>query len=196
MDDKIDPRILRTKHQLREALLDLTATTPMDKITIKQLTDHAGLNRGTFYLHYQNLEDFYDDLKEDALDQYYKIIRKLAYPYENRQQFIDPPIGFIKPFEYILENQRFFKVFMSPSGNGFTEQMVDLIKKQFEYAYLIRNYHEAETEIPVKQLYLFAYLASAYVGSLQYWIQRDFDLSPKEMAILFSEISRRGSANV
>ncbi|WP_277471307.1 MULTISPECIES: TetR-like C-terminal domain-containing protein [unclassified Paenibacillus] len=63
---------------------------------------------------------------------------------------------------------------------------------------MIRNHHQQikSADIPVKQQYLFAYLASAYVGTMQFWIQRDFDLLPAEMAILFSQISRLGSAHV
>lgn len=197
MKEKIDRRILRTQQQLREVLLNLAAEKPVESITVKELTYQAGLNRGTFYLHYQDIDDFYEQLKDEMLEQYYMIIKKLGHHIEGRESFVDPPAGFVRPFEYIREHQRFFKVFMGSTGDiRFSQRMIELIKQQFQYAYLAQHRQSEVAEIPLKQLYLFSYLASAYVGSLQFWIQRNFDLSPSEMAILFSKISRLGSANL
>ena len=41
-----------TKLDLRNALSKLLLEQPFDTITIRQLTETAGINRGTFYLHY------------------------------------------------------------------------------------------------------------------------------------------------
>ncbi|MFD1883934.1 TetR/AcrR family transcriptional regulator [Paenibacillus wenxiniae] len=197
MDKKIDRRILRTQQQLKEALFDLAAYQTPDGITVKQLTDHAGLNRGTFYLHYQGMDEFFEQLKEEILDEYYAIIKKLAYTTQDREPFTDPPAGFVRPFQYICEHQRFFTLFMGSAKDGdFAQRLTELLKQQFQYSYLAKNPHKELHDIPVKQLYLFAYMASAYVGCIKFWIQRHFDVSPSEMAILFSEISRLGSAQL
>lgn len=197
MRDKTDRRTLRTRQQLREALFALAEEKSIEQITVKELTERAGLNRGTFYLHHEGMDDFYDQLKTETLEDYYKIIKKLGYRTGSREPFINPPAGFVRPFEYIQEHRNFFKIFLGTNGDkGFTRQMAELLKQQFEFAYLMNQNHNEKAEIPINQLYLFAYLASAYIGSLQLWIQRDFDLSPSEMAVLFSRISRLGSANL
>lgn len=197
MRDQTDRRILRTQQQLREAALALAEEKTIESVTVKELTERAGLNRGTFYLHYQGIADFYDQLKEATLDDYYAIIKKLGYHLGGKEPFVDPPAGFLRPFEYILEHRDFFKIFMGSKGDsGFARQLTDMLQHQFQAAYRGRQRLDERSEIPVKQLYLFAYLASAYVGSLQLWIQRDFDLTASEMAVLFSKVSRLGSANV
>ncbi len=197
MDKKVDRRIVRTQQQLKEALFDLAAHKTTDMITVKELTDHAGLNRGTFYLHYQGIDEFFEQLKEEVLDEYYGIIKKLAYATSDREPFKEPPAGFVRPFEYICEHQRFFTLFMGSAKDGdFAQRLTELLKEQFQYSYLAQNQHKELHGIPVKQLYLFAYMASAYVGCIQFWIQRGFDVSPSEMAILFSEISRLGSSQL
>jgi AcrR family transcriptional regulator len=47
-----DPRILRSRRMLMEALGRLLAVKPLDAISIQEIADEATLNRATFYLHY------------------------------------------------------------------------------------------------------------------------------------------------
>lgn len=47
-----DPRILRSRKMLMEALLRLLNRKEFDHISIQEITDEATLNRATFYLHY------------------------------------------------------------------------------------------------------------------------------------------------
>lgn len=78
MQEKTDRRILRTRHQLRDVLLDLAMQMPLESVTVKILTEHAGLNRGTFYLHYQDIHDFHEQLKNDILEEFHAIIKNLV----------------------------------------------------------------------------------------------------------------------
>lgn len=192
-----DRRIIRTRQLLREVLLDLATEKEIDTITVKELTDRAGLNRGTFYLHYQDIHDFYEQYKNEILEGYHLIIKKLTYSTERREPFAEPPSGYIRPFEYVLEHKRFFQVFMGLKGDtSFARQMTELILAQFHRSFRVRNKHIHAEDIPLKQQYLFAYLASAYVGTIQFWIQRNWDLTPTDLTMLFSQISRMGSAHV
>jgi AcrR family transcriptional regulator len=47
-----DPRILRSRRMLMEALLKLLNHKEFDDISIQEIADEATLNRATFYLHY------------------------------------------------------------------------------------------------------------------------------------------------
>lgn len=47
----------RTKQALAGALKQLLKTRTLDKITVKDITDRAGLNRQTFYYHFQDVYD-------------------------------------------------------------------------------------------------------------------------------------------
>src|SRR5580698_7668194 len=47
-----DPRILRSRRMLMEALVKLLAHKEFDDISIQEIADEATLNRATFYLHY------------------------------------------------------------------------------------------------------------------------------------------------
>jgi AcrR family transcriptional regulator len=47
-----DPRILRSRRMLMEALAKLLTQKEFDDISIQEIADEATLNRATFYLHY------------------------------------------------------------------------------------------------------------------------------------------------
>jgi AcrR family transcriptional regulator len=47
-----DPRILRSRRMLMEALVRLLNQKEFDDISIQEIADEATLNRATFYLHY------------------------------------------------------------------------------------------------------------------------------------------------
>jgi AcrR family transcriptional regulator len=47
-----DPRIVRSRHLLMEALAKLLIHKSFDEISVQEISDEATLNRATFYLHY------------------------------------------------------------------------------------------------------------------------------------------------
>jgi AcrR family transcriptional regulator len=47
-----DPRILRSRQMLMEALLRLLTHKEFNDISVQEIADEAALNRATFYLHY------------------------------------------------------------------------------------------------------------------------------------------------
>lgn len=57
----------QTKSDILEAFWRLYAQKPLDKITIRELTEVAGYNRGTFYLHYQDIYDLFESEKSRLL---------------------------------------------------------------------------------------------------------------------------------
>ena len=100
-----------------EALIKLLEKKDFEYITIKEICETAGVNRSTFYLHYENLSDL---LKETTN---YVVDKHLAYYSYNTEgitegfrnhkksdmifiteEYLTPYLTFIK------ENQRIFKV--------------------------------------------------------------------------------------
>jgi AcrR family transcriptional regulator len=50
--DPTDPRILRSRRMLMEAMVRLLSRKEFNDISIQEIADEATLNRATFYLHY------------------------------------------------------------------------------------------------------------------------------------------------
>ena len=50
--ESTDPRIVRSRRMLMEALVNLLNQKEFDHISVQEIADEATLNRATFYLHY------------------------------------------------------------------------------------------------------------------------------------------------
>ncbi|MCI8557995.1 MAG: TetR/AcrR family transcriptional regulator [Lachnospiraceae bacterium] len=64
---KEDRRVKYTKQVIKESFLKLLEKNSFPKITVTELCRLAEINRGTFYLHYYDMDDVLDDLLSDML---------------------------------------------------------------------------------------------------------------------------------
>ena len=81
----MDRRVKRTKKILYEALLTLMQNKAINKITVKELTELADINRKTFYLHYTDIFDMIDQIKENILLEFNDIISKHKFTSETKE---------------------------------------------------------------------------------------------------------------
>ena len=61
----VDRRVKKTKKQLRQALMDLMTEKPSKSISVRELAERADINRGTFYIHYQDVNDLLQRLEDE-----------------------------------------------------------------------------------------------------------------------------------
>ena len=65
---KADRRSHRTKRSLSEALVDLIKEKRFDEITVQNVIDRAEVGRSTFYSHFRDKEDLFQQDWERFLD--------------------------------------------------------------------------------------------------------------------------------
>ncbi|WDH84910.1 TetR/AcrR family transcriptional regulator C-terminal domain-containing protein [Paenibacillus urinalis] len=65
-----DEHTLSAKSLIAEALLKLLAIQPFDKISVRAIVHKAGISRTTFYLHYQDKYDLYDQLTKQITTEF------------------------------------------------------------------------------------------------------------------------------
>lgn len=59
---KMDRRTRYTRQIIRDTLLELMGEKGFSHVTVTEVCKRAELNRGTFYLHYLDLNDVLDDI--------------------------------------------------------------------------------------------------------------------------------------
>ncbi|BBF99886.1 MULTISPECIES: TetR/AcrR family transcriptional regulator [Pseudonocardia] len=57
----MDPRVVRTRRRLQDALLALARERLLETITVADVAEHAGVNRSSFYQHYTDKESLLAD---------------------------------------------------------------------------------------------------------------------------------------
>lgn len=64
----VDPRVVRTRSLLENALFTLLGEHPYTQITVKDIAANAGVNRATFYAHFVDKDDLFRTLLRNAMD--------------------------------------------------------------------------------------------------------------------------------
>lgn len=118
--NKSQSKYFNTALRFDKALLSLLEKKPFEYITIREICEEAGVNRSTFYLHYENTRDL---LKEtivymlDSFASYFSVeTENIASQYANcdlqdlnfiNDKYLYPYLSFIK------ENQQIFLAVLS-----------------------------------------------------------------------------------
>ena len=72
-----DLRVRKTREAIHNTFKSMICEMDYDKITIKELTERAQINRKTFYLHYTSLDELLADLQEEIAGNF--IRRNVSY---------------------------------------------------------------------------------------------------------------------
>lgn len=59
---------IRSRKLIKAAFLEIAAEKEISKITIKELTEKANINRGTFYSHYNDVYDVLEHIEDDIIE--------------------------------------------------------------------------------------------------------------------------------
>lgn len=75
METAAEPMNTKTHRRLRKAYCRLIRDKGQDKVTVSSLVEEADVSRATFYLYFQNIEEFKDDTLNYILNLYIKQLR-------------------------------------------------------------------------------------------------------------------------
>ncbi len=173
-----DRRIKRTKKALKNNLLTLLKEKPISKITVKELTELADINRGTFYLHYTDIFDLYCSIKNDFLEELVTTVTvtptdTLYIYYLNLFLFLEKHIEISN-----ILNQ----------DNTFTDQIISILKKQYLESWMqwFSNSNQKHYE------YFYCFAAEGSIGIIKHWCQDQKRESPSIMAQILAKFAESG----
>ena len=113
----------KTKYRLARAMKECMKSTPVENITVKQITEECGLTRQTFY------RNFLD--KYDLINWYFD--KLLVKSFEHMGQGKTVYDALVKKFTYIQEEQTFFAAaFRYDEQNSLRQHDFELILEFYE----------------------------------------------------------------
>lgn len=196
MQNKIvDLRVVRTKESIRDALVELIDEKGFEAITVKDITTRAKINRGTFYSHYQDKYDLMVKCEEEFMNDIAEMILKkvpnITVDQETIPQSTTPFTILASFFDYLKQNRKFMKALLGPKGDAmFQTKLKDFMwKNLFERN---KNPLIKQERLLVPSEYFVSYVASAYIGVIQQWLNSDRGESPQEMARILSMMTIDG----
>ena len=137
--NKNESKYFNTATKMDEALITLLETKDFEYITIKEICNTAGVNRSTFYLHYENTSDLLKETTRYIIDKhfsYYKMDKEqmsLKFASCKREALLFITDEYLTPYlTFIKENRRLFKVCIKQFHSM---NMDEVYKRMFEHIF-------------------------------------------------------------
>ena len=174
-----DLRTKKTKKLLREALESLLRDKSLDDITVKEICEHASINRVTFYDHYFNKEELHNEIisqiEHDIIKEFKKD-KSIYYLDKNYKKILR------KLVDYFDNNRKHFNVFLSNPKNRllFTSQLHKYFMKYLRKGIKVNDYKIDKKEIDNQILIKSQFISGALIYSFSWWLKDGFDISKEE----------------
>lgn len=126
----MDRRIERTRSSIINAFLELRSGKPIEKISIKELCEKAGINKSTFYTHYQDIYDLSEQLESQVAGD---ILSEIGHP----DHIFSHPEDFTRELYYAyLAQEHLIHILFSGSRSGMLivrieNSLKDMIRRMY-----------------------------------------------------------------
>lgn len=168
---------LMTKKQLAASLKKLMGKSSLDNITVKDVVADCGVNRQTFYYHFQDIYDLLGWIfRTEALDAIadYKT-------YETWQ------LGFLKIFQYVEDNKAFCLNTFCSLGREHLEQFLNSVTYDLLYG-VVEELSEGSTISQENKKFIANFYTFAFVGLLLEWLKTGVRENPEHIIEKLSKL--------
>lgn len=180
--NKSESKYFNTAKLMNEALLILLEKKEIEDISVKEVCEKAGVNRSTFYLHYDSIDDLFVETIELTNQKFRNSftcndIRPLLKKGSKEELFFITE-EFLMPYlEFVKTNKRLFKT---------VHKKPVLFKNEYIY-----NQMCDEIFFPIlakfgvlkeKQVFLLEYFTRGTVGIINKWIELDCEMPVENIA--------------
>ena len=183
--EPVDRRVRKTRKQLRECLITLLKEKKVQDITVRELTDMADLNRGTFYLHYKDVFDLLEKTEAELQEDFNQLVCKHdAVDLKQR-----PSVIFNEIYYLVYDNADLIEILLGENGDlNFVNRLKQLIREKClkDWMEVFRSGNAAAFDA------FFSFIVSGCIGLVQYWLQTGLKETPEQMAKLTEHIITKG----
>lgn len=181
--NKAESKYFNTAVKFDKALLSLLEQKSFEYITIREICEKAGVNRSTFYLHYENMCDLLKETTQYVLDQflsYFTVDKKsISHRFEDcdlqELMFITPQ--YLTPYlNFIKDNRQVFKTSLQQIG---TMDLKGVYKKMFQHIFdpILTRFHFPERE----RTYVMKFYLMGITAIVMEWLDNNCEDSVEDI---------------
>lgn len=158
-----------TKKALAASLKRLLSEKPLDKITVIDIVEDCGVNRQTFYYHFQDIYDLVE----------WVFFTEATMALDGKKTYDTWQQGFLHIFEYVLHNRSLVtNVYHSMSRDQLERYLYDVT-----YDLLMGVVDEQSADLSVREedkKFVADFYKFAFVGLMLDWIKRGMKDDPQK----------------
>lgn len=141
---------------------------------MKDVTDAAGLNRTTFYLHYSGLHELLEDytkvifneLQQDIYgDNPIQIVRKIDH--------VEPYVA--KVFNHLKKHQAFYRSMLGIQGNPYFNALFQDLLSELLFEPIAAIHQQQSEDYP--SILILKFYCNGFMGIAKWWLANDMPIS-------------------
>lgn len=176
---KLDRRVKRTQKFLTQALTQLLKEKQIHQISVRELTELADLNRGTFYRYYKDVFEMLEKMEEDLQTELKEIIAR----HENDDMSQRMKLLLSDLLRFIKENQEICGALLCDKADlNFLHKLNETVRESC----LKISPHKKDD--PVTFEYRYSFLAYGCAGIIRTWLGGGCQESVEKMVELLETV--------
>lgn len=184
MEKKTDRRVIKTKHAIFKAFVELLNEKDINQITITDIAKKANINRKTFYNYYSDAYEVMEEIENLTVEAFINNMGTVEFT--NMADFLTEI--FIKFTETVNNDLQFFNLLFKTNNRSFLiVKIVEALKKYVQKRIEESNELDMRRFEVVSNFYLSGVL-SVYMN----WFMNNYDQSIEEISALLTELVLHG----
>lgn len=134
--NKSESKYFNTARIIDQALIELLAMKEIEYITVKEICEKAGVNRSTFYLHYETIGDLLSETIEYVETQYSTVFKDISFnPSDDIEMVPLKDLVFINrtylmPYlQFVYDNRTLYKAYINNQVSMRADSRFNWLKK-------------------------------------------------------------------
>jgi AcrR family transcriptional regulator len=178
---KSDRRTQRTRHRLGGALVELVEEKRFDDITVQNVIERADVGRATFYSHFRDKEDLFEQQWRQFNE---RLAQQIDWDKAGKDSFV-PVASF---FHHLQEVQPFYRgLVRSRKIDWLFQSGIEYLTHHIETA-LNQRLKPGTGPVDVPIPILSNYLASEFFALLKWWLDAGMPYTPESMDKIFHRL--------
>ncbi len=190
--NKSESKYFNTALCMDEALIALLKEKDLEYITVKEICEKAGVNRSTFYLHYETITDLVNEAVETVNKRFLSYFQQNAHEFADEisakelQELVLITQDYLHPYlHFISENKNVYRAaFRNPN-----EMQVNT-KYRFLKKYIIEPILKRFGVPDVFWKYYIVYYIEGVMAIIKEWLNNDCTDSVETIATIIEECVR------
>lgn len=179
-NSKTDPRVVKTRTNLKKALVRLMRHYKIENISVQKITETADITRGTFYLHYKDKQDFITRAMGEILDDFFDAVMIEDAKLQSDDGQPIEVFSLKRAFKYIENEAEVFDVLLNSQENDlFSERLYDRLKEYLTEFQQKMGSQFVDLEVPMNLQ--ISFVISAQLGLVKHWLHEGMIYTPHYM---------------
>lgn len=182
MNTKDNASYRRTHQAITDAVVELALDRPINKVSVREVCERAGIHRSTFYLHFSDVYNVLDQTTEELARELIELYQAVIGDGDWLRVFSDTELETLF-LRHIYDHRDFYRVYLSAIGEKGLARGMDLLWKSV----VLPTYQKLGID-EEHGGYYFEFGKAGVIAVVRRWLEASEPKPPEEIAQILVDL--------